>query len=487
MCVGIQRCATEMTQTLDTLVTEAARTAPDRIAVAADPPATFYELERCTRDFAERLRDLGGGRGRIGLLLPNVPAFPAALHGTLRAGASAVMLNPLYSPREIGEYAADAGARGVVTIEALEHLVPDSLPKLCIDPSDATFETEWDRLPGPVHPDADAPLPFGDREAVVIYTAATEGWARGARLTHRSLAANMHGVIEAMALTADDCVLGLLPYVHAFGLTVTLNAPLAAGARTIPLERFNPVRVLDLVERHCATVICGVPAMFVALVAAAEKRGVPKHTLRIAICGGSPLHPEVSRRWEEMFGIPLREGYGLTEASPVCLFNRVDRPNRPGTLGYPFPGVGVSIRDAGGEVVPQGEKGEICVEGANLFAGYVGDDGQGGGRWWDDAFRTGDWGSLEPDGAVRFRGVIKRMFTRGGFNVYPAEMERVLLADPRIADVCVTAAPDPVKENEIALTVSPAPGAELDEAAVKQLCRESLATYKQPGRIIIEA
>jgi len=474
-----------MTQPLDTLLAATARSAPERMALAGDAPATYFELESRVRDFADALAGLGIGGGRLGLLLPNVSAFPTAFCGTLRAGASAVLLNPLLSPRETGEYLADSRARGVITIEALEHLVPPGIPKLCIDAADGALETGWDRGPGDAHEDGGAPR-GGDREAAVIYTSAMDGWARGARLTHRSLGANLHGVVEAMQLTPDDCVLGLLPWVHAFGLTATLNAPLAAGARVVPVDRFHPVRTLALLERDCATVICGVPAMFVALVSAAERQGVPRHTLRAAICGGAPLRAEVARRFEETFGIPLREGYGITECSPVALFNRVDRPNRPGTLGYPFPGVEVSIRDPRGQSVAPGVPGEICVEGASVFAGYVGDEGRDPAVFWDDAFRTGDLGVAEPDGAVRFRGVQKRMFTRGGFNVYPREVERALLADPRIAEVCVTSAPDPVKENEVVVTVTAAPGAELDEAAVKLICRERLAAYKQPGVIVIE-
>ena len=289
-----------------------------------------------------------------------------------------------------------------------------------------------------------------------------------------------------MQLTPADRVLGLLPFIHAFGLTVTLNAPLACGATVVPVERFHPVRVLDTLEDSGATVLSGVPAMYLGLIAAAEKRGPPKHALRIAICGGAPLGAEVSRRWEETFGIPLREGYGLTEASPVCLFNRVDRPNRPGTLGYPFPGVEVTLRDGRGAAVPQGETGEICVRGANVFPGYVGEDGRDPRQFWDGALRTGDLGSQDGDGAIRFRGVSKRMFTRSGFNIYPREIERVLEEDPRVAEACVSAVPDVAKENEIALTVVPAPGAELTEDDVKQICRECLASYKQPGRIMIE-
>lgn len=474
-----------MSHPLDQLVSAAARTAPERLALGGDAPATCFELEARVRDFAGALADAGISGGRLGLLLPNVPAFPTAFFGTLRAGASVVMLNPLLSARETAQYVADSHARGVITIEALEHLVPDGIPRLCVDAADGTLETGFHLPPSALHEDGG--LGQGDREAVVIYTSAMDGWARGARLTHRSLTANLHGVVEAMQLTADDCVLGLLPWVHAFGLTCTVTAPVACGSMILPVDRFHPARTLALLERDCATVICGVPAMFVALISAAEREGVPDHRLRVAISGGAPLRAEVSRRFEDTFGIPLREGYGVTECSPVCLFNRVDRPNRPGTLGYPFPGVDVTIRDPRGEMLPPGEAGEICVEGANVFAGYAGDDGRDPAVFWDDAFRTGDMGVAEPDGAVRFRGLRKRMFTRAGYNVYPREVERALLADPRIAEVCVTSAPDPVKEHEIVLTVVPAAGAELDEATVKTICRERLAAYKQPGVIVIES
>ena len=472
-----------MTQSLDTLFTAVARAEPGRMALAGDAPCTYFELERRVSDFAAALHDLGAAGGRLGLLMPNVPAFPVAFYGALRAGCSVLMLNPLLSRREVEESIADCGARGVLTVEAAEHLVPPGVPFLCVDAADGSPESEFFPHPAPRTLGA---LPNGDREAVVIYTSALDGWARGARLTHRNLIANLRGVPEAMQLSGDDCVLGLLPWVHAFGLTVTLNAALACGARVAPSERFHPVRTLSALEDASATVICGVPAMFVALISAAERHGAPKHALRVAICGGAPLGQEVARRFEETFGIPLREGYGITECAPVCLFNRVDRPNRVGTLGSPFPGVEVSIRNARGEMVPQGEMGEICVEGANVFPGYVGDDGRDPAVFWDAAFRTGDRGSMEPDGSVRFRGVMKPMFTRGGFNVYPREIERVLEEDPRIAQACVRAAPDPVRENEIILTLVPAPDAELDEAAVKALCRDRLATYKQPGVIVIE-
>lgn len=320
----------------------------------------------------------------------------------------------------------------------------------------------------------------------MVYTAVVNGWARGARLCHANLVANLRSTVEAMGIVSDDRMVAVLPLIHTFGLTVTLNAPLAVGARVIPVERFHPVRLLELFEEQGATVMSGVPSMYAALVAVAERRGPPRHSLRLAICGGAPLPPEVGRRWEERFGIPLREGYGLTEAAPVCLFNRVDRPNRPGTLGYPFPGVDVSIRDGDGTPVPAGEQGEICVRGANVFGGYVGEAGRNPRNFHEDALRTGDLGSEEPDGAIRFRGVCKAMFTRNGFNVYPREVERALEQDPRVAKATVIGVPDPEREHEIELHIRPIVGAGLDEEAVRRICRERLAVFKQPGRVVIE-
>lgn len=181
----------------------------------------------------------------------------------------------------------------------------------------------------------------------------------------------------------------------------------------------------------------------------------------------------------------MREGYGLTEGSPVCLFSRTDRPNRPGTLGYPFPGVDVTVRSGDGSVLRRGETGEICVEGENVFAGYVGEEGRNPRDFPGGAFRTGDAGVMEADGAVRFAGFLKPMFTRSGFNIYPRELERVIYEDARIACAEVSPVPDPVKENEIVLAVTPAPGIELDEDAVREICLERPAQYKQPGRITV--
>jgi long-chain acyl-CoA synthetase len=477
-----------MAESLPHLIAESAARFADRPAIGGGDGWTSYrELDAQIGQVAALLERLALAGERVGLLLPNSRSFPLALYGVLRAGASAVMLNPLYSRREIEEYLEDSGAHTVITTAALAPLLPDTVRQLRTDalPEHLHLVERGEEralvLAG-IEPIGDSAIPAG-REAVVIYTAGTFGWARGARLTHGNLIANLRSTIRAMQIVPEDRVLAALPLIHAFGLTVTLDAPLVAGAAVLPLERFNPLRVLDLLEEEQITVFCGVPSMYLALLAAAEKRGVPQHALRVVICGGAPLPEGVVRRWEQTFGVPLREGYGLTEAGPVCLFNRVDLPNQPGTLGYPFPDVEVTIRAENGDLLPPGEVGEICVKGANVFRGYIGEDAppelRGG------ILHTGDLGSVDAQGRFRFRGVLKPMFTRNGFNIYPKEVQRALEEDPGIVRVTACALPDPVRENELVLYVSPAPGAALTEDDVREICKERLAAYKQPGRVVI--
>ncbi len=479
-----------MDDTVDALISRSAERYGDGDAIRTGSRVVSYrELDAAIDALAACLVEIGVAGARIGLLLPNVPVFPQAFYGILRAGSAVVFLNPLCSAREIRESVADSGLNTVLTVERFEPLLPTDLMHVRVDGLPDRVEVvqagqmRTIRLaPGRRPPNSAAST---NNEAVIAYTAADHGWARGARLSHGNLVANLRSSVEAMRFEPADRVLAALPLVHMFGLTVTLNAPLAAGGCIVPLERFHPVRVLELLEQGAVTVISGVPAMYMALLAAAERRGVPSHRLRLAISGGAPLPAGVPARWEKTFGLPLREGYGLTEAGPVCLFNRTDRPNRPGTLGYAFPDVEVNVCAPDGEPLPPGEVGEICVRGANVFLGYIGDDGRNPRDFHGDALRTGDLGNEEPDGAIRFRGFLKPMFTRNGFNVYPHEVERALTEDSRIDQATVCALPDPDRENEVVLAVRPAAGVSLDVDTVREICAARLAAYKQPGRIEI--
>jgi long-chain acyl-CoA synthetase len=289
-------------------------------------------------------------------------------------------------------------------------------------------------------------------------------------------------------------VLALLPFAHLFGLTVTGSAPLLVGARVTTMDRFNPVPAAELLATDITEVV-GVPAIFHALLAAITRRGVRLQDgmLRVAICGGAVLPRELQDRWADATGVELREGYGLTEAGPVCVFNRVDTPNVRGALGVPYPKVDVAIcapashahegdtPDVAVQVRADGMPGEICVRGPNVFRGYLG-TGRGlprRGEW----LCTGDEGVRDMDGTFRFLGLLKPMFTRNGFNVYPREIERVVSEMPGVAGCEVAALPDPLKEHEILLRVT----GSVHEEDVKRWCEARLSAYKQPSVIEIRS
>ena len=446
---------------------------------------------------APLVRALSGKRSAI--LLPTSPQYLVALAAS--EGRGAVLVNPLAAPAEIEFQCRDASVGAVFTTRSLAARAPAGLPVVLLDEAPRTArvvigDRAYDIDLGSHHGltiEGERDARGRDEEAVVVYTSAMRGVPLGAVLTHANLLANARSTVEAGAQTAADDVLALLPFSHLFALTVTFGSPLLAGARVRTMDRFNPVRAAELLADGVTEVV-GVPAVYLALLAAVERRGVDLHgsTLRLCICGGAPLPRELQDRWANVTGVELRQGYGLTEAAPVCLFNRVDRPNSRGTLGVPFPGVDVAIMPPTDYACPEpvseaavvapladGVRGEICVRGENVSPGYL--RGEIGlprrGEW----LCTGDEGVRNADGTIGFLGLLKPMFTRNGFNVYPREIERVVGTMPGVARVEVSPIPEPSKENDIRLRV----WGRVTEADVRAWCESRISAYKQPTAIEI--
>jgi long-chain acyl-CoA synthetase len=457
----------------------------DRMPAAQLVAAGLTLLQRC----APVSRALYGKRAA--LLLPTGPQFLVGL--AAGDGRGTVLLNPLGSPDELAFQLQDANVGAVFTIAALARKLPPSVLQVMLDDAPQHAALLRDGVVSAIDLGSHAGLELEgeaeadglDDEAAVVYTSAMEGRPLGAILTHRSLLANARATVQAAQLTSADHVLALLPYSHLFGMTVTLSAPLLAGARVTTMGRFNPLKAVDALVDDGITMVVGVPAVFIAMLTAIERRGgtIDVPALRVCICGGAALPVWVQRKWEAATGCALRQGYGLTEASPVCLFNRIDAPNRIGSLGTAYPGADVTIRNPSTSAeLPVGVSGEICVRGPLVGPGYVSDDAHGLRRV-DGWLHSGDRGSMDADGYVAFEGLIKPMFTRNGFNIYPAELERVVQAMPGVDRVEVTAVPEPQKENEIELTVH----GTVDEASVRAWCDARLATYKHPSRITVVA
>jgi long-chain acyl-CoA synthetase len=402
-----------------------------------------------------------------------------------------VLVNPLAAPAEVAYQLEDAGVGAVFTTAALAPKVPDDIPRVLLDDAPRTARVDIGGTSRSVdlgtHHGLDLAgeedAPGRDEEATVVYTSAMAGYSLGSVATHRNLLANARATVEAGALDASTHALAVLPFSHLFGLTVSGAAVLLAGGRVTTMERFHPIRALEIVETQGITFLVGVPAVFAALAAALARRDarLAPGALATCICGGAPLATGLQDRWFDLTGTEMRQGYGLTEAGPVCLFNRVGLPNRRGTLGVPFPGVRVSIQEpASGAHLGAEMVGEICVAGENVSPGYVRNGTQGlarRGEW----LQTGDLGVMHDDGTVSFRGLIKPMFTRSGFNVYPRELERVVRDMPGVRGARVTPIPEPTRENDVLLEVV----GDATEGDVRAWCESRLSSYKQPTTIVI--
>jgi long-chain acyl-CoA synthetase len=471
-----------------------------RIGTAGTDPSDFFEAQQLVaagltllQRSAPLVRALSGRRSAI--LLPTSPAFLTALSAS--EGRGAVLVNPLAAPAEIAFQIRDANVGAVFTTSALAPRLPADVAMVLLDDAPrmarvvvagAMREVDLGSHHG-LSLEGERDAEGRDEEAAIVYTSAMRGTPLGAVLTHRNLLANARSTVEALAVVPDDHVLALLPFAHLFGLTVTGSAPLLVGARVSTMERFHPVRAAELLGTDGITTVVGVPAVFHSLLGAIERRGIDLRAspLRLIVCGGAPLPIALQERWAEVTGVEMRQGYGLTEASPVSLFNRVDRPNVRGSLGVPFPGVDVAILpptdygsatdgpDARVAPLRDDEAGEIAVRGASVFRGYLRAGAAGLPRR-GDWLMTGDRGVRSGDGSIRFLGVLKPMFTRNGFNIYPAELERVVRELPGVERVEVHALPEPFKENDILLRV----WGTISEEDVRRWCEPRLSVYKQP-------
>jgi long-chain acyl-CoA synthetase len=323
--------------------------------------------------------------------------------------------------------------------------------------------------------------------AVILYTSGTTGQPKGAELTHSNMVMNARLADTLFGNTENDVHLVVLPLFHSFGQTVQMNSGFYTAATISLLPRFDPDAALAIMERDNVTVFAGVPTMYWALLnyPAADKYDLAKisQNLRLSASGGAAMPVEVMKAFDEKFKVQIQEGYGLSETSPVASFNRLDRERKVGSVGLPVWGVEMKIVDELDKDVPQGELGEIVIRGHNVMKGYYGKpeataDAMRGG-W----FHTGDIGRMDEDGYYFIVDRVKDMVIRGGFNVYPREVEEVLMSHPQVSLAAVIGVPDERYSEEIKAFIVPVEGAELDEAELVAWSKENMAGYKYPRLI----
>ncbi|WP_405097213.1 long-chain-fatty-acid--CoA ligase [Micromonospora sp. NBC_01412] len=479
-----------MSLSLAAVLAESALRRPDHPAlVTTSTTLTYRELWAGARHHAAVLRRHGIGPGdRVALLLPNSPHFPKAYFGALALGATVVPMPTTLRTGEIAYILEDSAAAALICTAELR----DAGGGTAAASTGTPVLTVTGELAAGAEPIDDLVPRSPSDIALILYTSGTTGQPKGAMLTHLNVFLNVElGMESPFAMDGDDVLLGCLPLFHTFGQICGMNTTFRAGATMVLMERFEAARAVELMARHGCTVLMGVPTMYLALLAATE-HDAPRRRLDRAYSGGAALPVAVLESFEERFGCPIYEGYGLTETSPVVAYNQKAWPRRPGTVGRPIWGVEVAIAradlDDRVELLPAGEVGEIVIRGHNVMAGYLNRPEATVEAIVDGWFRSGDLGVRDDDGYLRIVDRKKDMVIRGGYNVYPRELEETLARHPAVAQVAVIGVPHDTLGEEVCAVIVPRPGTEQDETlpgAIVAWCRERMAGYKYPRLVVL--
>jgi long-chain acyl-CoA synthetase len=472
---------------LASILAESARRTPEATAVvertgAGDTSTTYADLWRDARRYAAGLAAQGlGPDSRVALLAPNVTDFVRAYYGVLALGGTVVPIPTLLNADEAAFLVRHSGAQAVLHHATFAEVGGRAARAAGVPAWDvAGFAEGLEPVPSQATREA-------DDAAVIFYTSGTTGRPKGAVLTHLNLVLNATAnAFDANPIRRDDVVMGCLPLFHTFGQTVSMNSTFRVGATLVLQPRFEAVGAIRLMTEQATTLFFGVPTMYVQLLEAARAGGADLTLPRLRDCvsGGASLPVAVLEEFEKVFDTQVFEGYGLSETSPTASVNQPWFGTRAGTVGHPIWGVDVEVAaetvEDRIELLPTGELGEIVIRGHNVFAGYLDDPDATATAIVDGWFRTGDIGLKDAEGFISIVDRKKDLIIRGGFNVYPREVEEVLVRHDAVAQVAVIGVPDPEKGEEICAVVVAGPGANVDADELIAWARERLGRHKYP-------
>jgi long-chain acyl-CoA synthetase len=467
------------------LVASAARI-PDRTAaITGEQTMTYAELEGASARLATLLEREGIGVGdRVGVMLPNIAAAPIAYYGIWRMSAIAVPMNPLMQARVVAFYLSNTTAKALIGSPAFAGPATDGAQRAAAK-SWLVDDAELARLTGELPEYGKPVLRDASDTAVVLHTSGTTGTPKGAELTHGSLASNRDVIVRRLLkLTEHDVVLACLPLFHVFGMTCAMNAAIGAGAGLSLLARFDPAKAIERIRRDRVTVLEAVPTMYSALLTVADQfSSDATASLRTCVSGGAALPVAVLNDFEKTFDAVILEGYGLSETSPVATFNHPDAERRPGSIGTPIEDVQVRLVDENGNEVPTGSPGELQVKGPNVMKGYWNLSEATESSIKDGWFSTGDIAVVDEDGYYWIVDRKKDLIIRGGYNVYPREIEEVLHEHPAVAQVAVIGIAHDSLGEEVGAAVVLKAGIAAAAEDLRQFVRGRVAAYKYPRRI----
>lgn len=484
-----------------TILAESARRYPDKEAlILGETRLTYRQVWGMSLRYAAVLRQDGVQPGdRVAVLIPNIPHFVFAYYGALALGATVVPVHALLKADEIAYTLTDSECVALITAapllpEAAKGAELANVALYSVLDSDADFSevARIDQLAMQVEP-IDRIVPRAPQdEAVILYTSGTTGKPKGAVLTHDNMIWNATmSAFDVVDFRHDDIALGVLPLFHSFGQSVVMNAGFRVGGTIVLMPRFDGAAALDLMVQEKVTLFAGVPTMYMALLAGtAQTQSRP--TIRLAVSGGSALPVATIDRVKEVFGADILEGYGLSETSPVATFNQEKYGRKPGSIGCSIWGVEVAIANAdlegAIELLPANTNGEIVIRGHNIFNGYLNRPEATEAVMVDGWFRSGDIGYMDDDGFFFIVDRKKDLIIRGGFNVYPREVEEVVAQHPKVAQVAVVGVADDHYGEEIHAVVVCVSGESVDEAELIEWVKTRIGQHKYPRRVhVVEA
>ena len=482
------------------LLESSARRNPGKVALILDDIKLRYaEVNGAANKIANGLVNLGVRPGdKVALMLPNTPHFVLCYYAILKVGATVVPMNVLFKRHEVEYHLGDSDSVALIVWEGFlgEAAEGFAQAQLCRSLIVAQAPGSTAALPDGALPlnalMADTPPTFDtvqtmpDDTAVILYTSGTTGRPKGAELSHFNMFFNAYiGAEKVLRTGPEEIGLAVLPLFHSFGQTCVMNALLYAGGTISLLPRFEPQKALEVLARDKISYFAGVPTMYFYLLNFPGASDYDLSALKRCVSGGSAMPVEVMHAFNKKHNVMILEGYGLSETSPVASFNQLDHEPKPGSIGIPIWGVEMRCVDGEGREVPNGELGEITIRGHNVMKGYykrpdaTAESIRGG--W----FYTGDVAYKDDDGFFFIKDRVKDMIIRGGFNVYPREIEEVLYAHPAVAEAAVIGVPDTALGEEIKAVVAMKPGQSAAEQEIIDYCKERLAAYKYPRSVEI--
>ncbi len=472
------------------LLEESANKYADRTVLISDDKRVIYsQLNRNVNAVAHLLKQTGVVKGdKVALMLPNIPEFFYCYFAAVKLGAVAVPLNTSSTPYELNHLLENSDAKVLMTVEAARKRYEEIQNKLSTCQNLITVDSPAENSPfrralksGNFSNPAQTISP--DDPAAIIYTSGLTGKSLGAVLTHRNLYSQSHLIHSCVKRTHLDIGLSLIPLFHSFGSTVNMINVIRTGCSVVMMDRFTMDGLFSAIQKEKITYICAVPRLYLGMMFHEGAANYDVSSLDVCVTGGAPMPAEFIPGFENQFGVKVVEGYGLTEASPACSFNMLDRPQKPGSIGMAVPGTKIKIVDENGRELPRGEIGELIVKGDNVMQGYYKDKAATAAVIKNGWLYTGDLGKMDNDDYVFLTGLKKRMIITSGFNVYPKEVEDVLNMHPAVQAVRVLGKKDLMRGEIVKAEIVKNDGSMIDEKEILKYCRIYLSPYKVPREV----